>query len=162
MVVQIDVRESREMQAALLALQTVGKEVKTQVRKYTRQMVLPEWKKGLEKRAASKLDTKVLVKSSSVTVRDTNVVLKSGAKGKLKDITKPVEFGTDRDSWREYQGRSPKGKSYNVKRHTRRQLAWSRQEGRVVYPTANELIPRIASLWVQTIIKTFYENMERK
>lgn len=162
MVVRIDVSESREMQAALLALQSVGKETKAAVRKYTRPMVLQEWKKGLQNRAVSKLDTKVLVKSASAQVRDTNVVLKSGATGKLKDITKPVEFGTDRDSWREYQGRSPKGKSYKVKRHTRRQLAWHRQEGRVVYPTANDLIPRVASLWVQTIIKTFYELLERK
>lgn len=162
MVVQIDVRESRELQAALLALQTVGKEVKAQVRKWTRQVVLPEWKKGLEQRAVSRLDTKVLVKSSSVQVRDTNVVLRSGAKGKLKDITKPVEFGTDRDSWTEYQGRSPKGKPYKVKRHTKRQLAWHRREGRVVYPTANDLIPRVASLWVQTVIRTFHEHMERK
>ena len=150
------------MQAALLALKTVGKETKAQVRKYTRPMVQQEWKKGLEAKSSSKLDQKVLVKSASVTVRDTNVVLKSGAKGKLKELTKPVEFGSDRDSWREYQGRSPKGKSYKVKRHTRRQLAWHRREGRLVYPTANDLIPRIASLWVQTVIKTFYEALERK
>lgn len=162
MVVKIEVKNSREMQAALLALQTVGKDIKAQVRKYTRQMILPEWKKGLESRATSKLDSKVLVKSSSVQVRDTNVVLKSGAKGKLKDLTKAVEFGTDRDSWSEYQGKSPKGKPYKIKRHTRRQLAWHRQEGRVVYPTANDLIPRVAALWVQTIIKTFYENWDKR
>lgn len=161
MVVQIDVRQSREMQAALLALRTVPREIRAQVRKYTRQMVLPEWKKGLESRAVSRLDQKVLVKSSSAQVRDTNVVLRSGAKGKLKDITKAVEFGADREKTNSYQGRSPKGKRYPVSRRTARQLAWRREEGRVVYPTANELIPRIASLWVQTIIKTFYEALEK-
>lgn len=161
MVVQIDVRQSREMQAALLALRTVPRAIRAQVRKYTRQMVLPEWKKGLESRAVSRLDQKVLVKSSSVQVRDTNVVLRSGAKGKLKDITKAVEFGADRDKRSTYQGRSPKGKRYSVTRRTAKQLAWRREEGRVVYPTANNLIPRIASLWVQTIIKTFYEALEK-
>lgn len=162
MPIQINVRESRELQAALLALASVPREVRAQVRRHTKAMAEPEWKAGVAKRAVSKLDQKVLVATARVQVRDTNVVLRSGAVGKLKPLTKPVEFGADRDSWTTYQGRSPKGARFKVKRHTQRQLAWRRPKGRVVYPTAEELIPRFASLWVQTIIKTFYDALEGK
>jgi len=159
--IQINVRESRELQAALLAIASVPREVRAQIRRHTKAMAQPGWQEGLRQRAVSKLDDKVLVRSARVQVRDSNVVLRSGAVGKLKAITKPVEFGADRDAWTVYQGRRG-AKPFKVKRHTSRQLAWHRSGGRVVYPTAEELIPRFASLWVQTIIRTFHEALEKR
>jgi hypothetical protein len=159
--IEINIRDSRELQAAVLAIRSVPKEIRAQIRKHTKAMAEPEWKQGVASRAQSKLDHKVLVKTARVQVRDTNVVLRSGATAKLKDLTKPVEFGADREQVTSYQGRRG-SKRFNVKRHTARQMGWRRQEGRVVYPTANDLIPRFASLWVQTVIRTFYEAIERK
>lgn len=158
---QVDVRDSRELKAALLAIASVPREIRAQIRKHTKAIGQPEWQKGLARRAQSKLDTKVLVKTARVQVRDTNVVLRSGATGKLKDLTKPVEFGSDRNQWQEYEGRRG-SKRFKVRRHTARQLGWRRPEGRVVYPTASEMIPRFAALWVQTVIRTFYETWEKR
>lgn len=124
-------------------------------------MAQPEWQEGLRDRAVSRLDDKVLVRTARVQVRDTNVVLRSGAVGKLKTLTAPVEFGVSRDWVTTYQGRRG-SKRFPVTRHTVRQLPTRRPKGRVVYPTAANLIPRFASLWVQTIIRTFYEALERK
>lgn len=160
MPIEINVRESRELQAALLALKAVPREVAAAVRKYTRPMVQEAWQAGLRARAVTPLDEKVLVKTARVQVRDTNVVLRSGATGKLKDITRPVEFGADRDKVVTYDS-FRNGKRFKVTRHTKRQMSWRREGGRVVYPTAGELIPRLASLWVQTIIRTFYETLEK-
>lgn len=161
MPIQIDVRASRELQAALLAIRSVGREIRAQIRRHTKTMAAPEWQEGLAQRAVSKLDDKVLVRTARVQVRDTNVVLRSGAVGKLKTLTKPVEFGADRNQVKTYQT-SRNGTRYPVTRHTARQLAWRRPKGRVVYPTAENLIPRFASLWVQTIIRTFHEALERR
>lgn len=161
MPIQVNVRDSRELQAAVLAIASVPKDVKAQIRKQTKAMAQPEWQAGLASRAKSKLDQKVLVKTARVQVRDTNVVLRSGATGSLKDLTRPVEFGSDRDQWHEYQS-SRHGTHFKVRRHTARQMGWRRKEGRVVYPTANDLIPRFASLWVQTVIRTFHETWERR
>lgn len=161
MPIQVSARDSRELQAALLAIASVGREIKAQLRRETKGMVQPEWQEGVASRAKSKLDQKVLVKTARVQVRDTNVVLRSGATGKLKDLTRPVEFGSDREQWESYQGRRG-SKRFPVKRHTARQMAWRRQEGRVVYPTASDLIPRMVSLWVQTTIRTFHEAIEKR
>ena len=161
MPIQIDVRESRELQAALLALASVPREIRANVRRYTRAMAEPEWQAGLERRAMSTLDRKVLVQTARVQARDTNVDLRVGAVGKLKQLTKPVEFGANRDALVTYQSR--RGKStFKVTRHTRRQLPWHRAGGRVVYPTAADLIPRFASRWVQTIVRTFHEALEKR
>lgn len=162
MPIQINVRDSRELQAVILAIAGAGREIRAQLRTHTKRVIEPEWRKGLEKRASSNLDRKVLVKTSRVVVRDTNVVLRSGAVGKLKDITRAVEFGADREKVESYRGRSPKGKSYHVNRRTQRMLGWHRKDGRVVYPTASDLIPRLASLWVQTTVRTFLDTLERK
>lgn len=161
MPISIDVRDSRELQAALLAIRSVPREIRAQIRKHTKAMAQPEWQEGVASRAKSKLDHKVLVKTARVAVRDTNVVLRSGATGKLKDLTRPVEFGANRDQIEEYSGRRG-SKRFKVRRHTARQMAWRRQEGRVVYPTAENLIPRFAALWVQTVIRTFHETWERR
>lgn len=160
--IQVSARDSRELRAAVLAIASVGRKLQAQLRAQTRRVVAPEWQKGLEKRASSRLDRKVLVKTSRVQVRDTNVVLRSGAVGKLKDITRPVEFGGDRNQVETYQTRSPKGTRYKVTRHNARQLGWRRKGGRVVWPTAEDLIPRMVSLWVQTTIRTIHEAVERK
>lgn len=159
--IQISVRDSRELRAAVLAIANVGRTLQAELRKHTKRVVEPEWRKGLAERASSKLDQKVLVSSSRVQVRDTNVVLRSGAVGKLKHITRPVEFGGDRNQEHSYQGRRG-SKRFKVTRHTARQLGWRRKGGRVVWPTAEDLIPRLAALWVQTTIRTIHEAIERK
>lgn len=161
MPIQVSVRDSRELQAAVLAIRSVPKEIAKEIRKHTKAMAQPEWQKGLASRAKSRMDDKVLVRTARVQVRDTNVVLRSGATGKLKDLTRPVEFGSDREQWNEYES-SRKGTRFKVKRHTARQMAWRRKEGRVVYPTANDLIPRFAALWVQTVIRTFHETWGKR
>lgn len=161
MPIQVSAKDSRELQAALLAIASVGKEIQAQLRRHTKRVAEPEWQKGLAERASSKLDHKVLVKTARVQVRDTNVVLRSGATGKLKDITRPVEFGADRNQVKTYKGRRG-SKRFNVKRHTARQLGWRRKGGRVVWPTAEDMIPRMVSLWVQTTVRTFHEALEKR
>lgn len=161
MPIQVSARDSRELQAALLAIAGVGRAVQAQLRAQTKRVVEPEWRKGLDSRASSKLDRKVLVDSARVQVRDTNVVLRSGAVGKLRDITRPVEFGGDRNQTETYRGRRG-SKRFDVTRHTARQLGWRRKGGRVVWPTAEDLIPRLVALWVQTTIRTFHEQLEKK
>ncbi|WP_433586366.1 hypothetical protein [Microbacterium hydrocarbonoxydans] len=139
----------------------MGREIQAQLRRHTKRVAEPEWRKGLAERASSRLDQKVLVSSARVQVRDTNVVLRSGAVGKLKDITRPVEFGGDRNQETNYRGRRG-AKRFKVTRHTARQLGWRRKGGRVVWPTAEELIPRMVALWVQTTVRTFHEALEKR
>lgn len=165
----IDVYGARELQAALLGLRRAEKETQKQVRQHTRDKLLPEWKKGLAEHAETRLEHRVLVDTGRVRMSNQNVRLSSGTVGRKlsggltpKEGYGPVEFGADRATKTTYEATSRKGKRYRVTRHTRAQLRPRRPNGYVFYPTAKALIPRFAALWVQTVVRTFYEGIEGK
>ena len=165
----IDVFGSRELQAAILGLRRAEKDMQKQVRQHTREKLLPEWQKGLAERAETRLEHRVLVDTGRVKMSNQNVRLSSGTVGRKlsgglspKDGHGPVEFGADRTTTTTYDARSRKGKSYRVTRHTRAQLRARRPNGYVVYPTATALLPRFASLWVQTAVRGFHDGLEGK
>jgi hypothetical protein len=55
------------------------------------------------------------------------------------------------------------GRAYTVRnRRTQRQYQPRDRRGRVVMPAAAKVIPRLASLWVQTTVRTFYEAIEKR
>ncbi|RJT89815.1 hypothetical protein D6T64_05630 [Cryobacterium melibiosiphilum] len=110
-----------------------------------------------------------MVRTARVQVSDQNIKLKSGSLTKKLSGGLPVsegapvaEFGTKQDKKTTYARKSKGGGSHQVTRRTRHAFKPLNRKGYVVYPAAAEMIPRIASLWVQTTIRTFYEALERK
>jgi hypothetical protein len=165
---RISVKNSRELQGTIAALKTMPAELSKWIRQVTKAEMQPEWKRGLAEHARTRLDHRVLVDTARMAVSNQNVSLKSASVGRsLSGGLQPkvdyaaVEFGVDRSAVTTYEATSRKGKRYKVTRHTRRQLPPRIRNGRVVYPTASDLIPRLASLWVQTTVKTFYQVWEK-
>lgn len=165
----IDVYESRELQAAILGLRRAEKEIQADVRKYTRQLLLPEWQKGLAERAESRLEHRVLVETGRIKMSNQNVRMSSATVGRKlsgglnpKTQSAAVEFGADRSKITTYEARSRKGTVFKVTRHTSAQLRPRRRGGYVVYPTAKAMVPRFASLWVQTVVRRFRDALEGK
>lgn len=166
---RIDAAASRELQAVILALKQADKEVQKQVRTHTRGSILPEWQKGIREHADTRMEHRVLADTARVTVSNQNVKLKAGGLQKrlsggarASEIYAPTEFGTNREHTASYSATSRKGKRYNVTRHTRRQFKPMNRKGYAVYPTAADLIPRFAALWVQTTVRTMHEIFERR
>lgn len=167
---RIDAASSRELQAVIISLKGAEKEVQAQVRKQTRGSIMPEWQKGIREHADTRMEHRVLADTARVTVSNQNVKLKAGGLqkklsggGRAVEIYAPTEFGTDRNHTMTYTATSRKGKRYDVRnRHTRRQFKPLNRKGYAVYPTAADLIPRFASLWVQTTVRTMHEIFERK
>lgn len=169
MVLGIDVYGSRELQATILSIRRADREVKKQIRTQTREKLLPEWQKALAERAETRLEHRVLVDTGRIKMSDQNVRMSSATVGrKLSGGLNPkvqasaVEFGADRGQKTTYEAVSRKGKRYKVTRRTRSQLRPYRQSGYVVFPAAKAMIPRFASLWVQTTVRTLHEAFERK
>ena len=139
------------------------------IRTYTRNEITPDWQSDLSKRAQLPEDMPVLVDTARTRVSDNGVVLTSATVGKkLSGGLKPsvnwagYEFGGDHAKRLSYARTTRKGKEQWINgRHTQRQLAMRTRNGRVVYPTAHKEIPRYASLWVQTVKRTFFELWER-
>lgn len=167
---KISANSSREIRATVQGLKLFPNEYRKWLRGETQKMALPAWNEELGKRSASNVQRRVLVSTARVSVSDQNVMLKSATVGrslngpgsKPSDLAAAEEFGGDRAKVTTYRTRSSKGKTYNVTRHTQRQLPTRRRGGYVVYPAASEIIPRVASLWVQTFVRTIYEAIERK
>jgi hypothetical protein len=167
---QVDARTSRELQAIVLALDQTDKVIASQIRKQTRKSIIPEWKRGLAEHAETRVQHRVLVDNAAATVTNMTVKLTTATKGKpLRGGLNPrqtagvYEFGTlDRERRREFWTNSRNGNPYKVKRRTNRQLPSFRRKGHVFYPTANQLIPRVLSLWAQTTVRTLAEALEGK
>jgi hypothetical protein len=134
----------------------LDRELAKQIRSASKAVIDPIWKRAVGERISSRLETRVLGNTARVAISDQNVMLKSAAIGKsMSGGGKPaelyhnVEFGADR-------AHVTRG------RHTRRQFRPRNLRGYVVYPAAANIIPRIASLWAATTIRTLHELLERK
>ncbi|NYD65985.1 hypothetical protein [Agromyces atrinae] len=160
----IDARASREIQATLFAIKLAAKDVRKQIRVHTKAMIGPEWAKAVNEAAKSPLDKRI-ARTSTVAVADRGVTLRMGTKGFLKnstridEIVKENEFGASREGESTYRSRRGSAR-FEVTRHTQRQLPPKYRKGRVAYPSAARLIPRLASLWVQTTVRTFHDAIE--
>lgn len=155
---RLDARRSPALTALIQVLATIPNEVAKEVRKHSKSVIVPEWKKGLAERApGERIFHDRLVSPSTAYVSDRNVKLIGGANGKFPRET---EFGAYREEFTEYTGRR-KGKSFPVRRRTQRQFWHFTKPGRVVWPTASDLIPRIFALWAQTTIRTVHESIEK-
>jgi hypothetical protein len=99
----IDINNSKELQAAVLGLRRAERQIQANVRKYTRELLLPEWQKGLAERAETRLEHRVLVKSGRIKMSNQNVRMSSATVGrKLSGGLNPktdyfaAEFGANR------------------------------------------------------------------
>ncbi len=163
----IDVGSSRELQALILSVRQANKEMQGQIRKHTKAMITPEWRKALAENALTKVDHIVLVNTARVTVSNQNVTMKSGGLAKklsggarAYEIAPQTEFGAPLRTIK-YTGRRG-AKSFPVSRLSGPQFRHENKRGWVVYPAAAAIMPRLAALWVQTAVRTFAEALETK
>lgn len=138
-------------------------ETKRQIGKATKSAALPIWRESTRAQAFTRMQAR-LAESATVSVTAQNVFLRVGSKGTLssgtplKVLAKAIEFGADPETV--IHVTSPKGKSY--KRKLGRRFRLPRSRGYVAHPAAADgAIRRIASLWVQTAIRTLHEQVER-
>lgn len=164
---RISVYSSRELQGLIARLKTADRETRKAIRQATRTAALPIWQESLRGHATTRLEVRVLVNTGRVRLSDQNVTLTSATIGRrLSGGLDPkvdyheVEFGAvDREKYRRYEA-SRNGRYYWVKRRTLRQFKERQTTGHVVYPAAAAAIPRLASLWVQTAVRTMHEVIE--
>lgn len=165
---RIDANSDRKIQALLLGIRQANREVQREIRQRTKPMLESEWRRTLAQEAMTRMEHRVLVETSRVQVSNQNVKLKSaGLKRRLRGGLVPVwhwrsvELGTDPDRTHTYQSRRGNTKFTVHDRHTTRQFSPRMKGGRVVYPSAAQIIPRLAALWTQTTVRTFYEALEK-
>lgn len=154
------VTKSEALSAAVGVMATMPREAAKATRQYSKAVIEPEWRKGLARRAPERIFHTRLVDTSSALVSDRGVRLMSGS-DRASNFTRETEFGAYREDFNTYTRRSKNGGRHRVTRRTQRQFWHYTKKGHTVYPTASDMIPRIAALWVQTIYRTVHETLEK-
>jgi len=166
---RLDVKKSPELLATIYAIRSLDKTIAKMTRQETKRIAAPEWTKALAERADTRLEHRVIVDTSVITVSNQNVRIQSASKGRAlsgglapKADYPAVEFGADQTRTTTYRRRSPKGKVHTVTRHATHALKPRTAKGYVFFPAAREMIPRLAALWVQTTVRTIATAFEGK
>jgi hypothetical protein len=167
---RISVFESRELQGVILALKGMDKDIAKQIRQQTKAVVSKVWEDSVAANISTRLESRAFGNTARVAVSNQNITLSVASVGKplsggLNPRSKAhvVEFGADRSTVVSYEARSARGTNYTVnQRRTRAMLREKNKKGYVFYPTVREVIPRIASLWIQTTVRAFHEAIEKR
>jgi hypothetical protein len=165
---RLDVKKSRELQAAIFAIRSLDSTLAKFIRQQTKRIAQPEWMRALLRRASTVLEMRVLSQTAVVTVSNQNVRVQSASKGRpLSGGLNPkvdypaVEFGVT-PKRTTYERVSPKGNRHRVTRTTGTAMKSRNAKGYVFYPAAREMVPRLAALWVQTVVRTIATAFEGK
>lgn len=144
---RISVFAAPQLAAAILGLKNLERTTRTETRKAVRQSALPIWRSELERSAATPLQQAVLVSTGRVAVSDQNVTLRSAhLSRRLSGGGKPVDLAA--------------GAEFGSKHHP--QFGTRNRKGKVAYPAAARAIPRLAALYVQTIVRSMHDALEGK
>ncbi|WP_022899131.1 hypothetical protein [Humibacter albus] len=167
--VSISTKTTEALDATVKGLQIIDKTMQQRIRQATRELATPEWKEAVNAHLqGNPLQTRVLGDTAKLNVSNQNVMLTSGASSRRMkggatpaELARNEEFGANRNRLTAYRRRTKHG-TQKVLRHTTHELMPLRRNGWTVYPAAADIIPRIASLWVQTFMRTVYEAFEGK
>lgn len=163
----IQVRGDDRLRATALVMRELERPLVNEINRQTRATLNPLWQGLVEVHATSPQDSRILGKGARIKPGNPPVAQAATSRRALKGGLVPnqdyaaFEFGANREATRTYTRRSKNGGSHKVTRHTRKQLPPRIRKGRVVMPAFATFAPRAVSLWVQTVVRTVYEGLER-
>lgn len=163
----LSVQGSKALQAAVLGMKGARRDIKSEINKRTRTVLTPVWKYEVEQRARTALDRRVIGSGVRVKAGNPPAALAAQSKRRLPGGMVPVEqwagleFGSNRGKVTTYTRRTRKSGRVSVTRHTARQMPARSPKGRVAYRALRDVAPRMASLWVQTIVQVFSKGAEK-
>lgn len=157
----LDVRGSRELQAALLTIRTAERELRLDINKEARSEISSAWRESVLGFAESRTDVRILAQGARAQVGTRQVSLKAATsnrplRGGLipSKMWQAQEFGM-RNYKKTITTTSRLGNKYQVTRTIGRQFPGRQRNGRVVFNAASLVVTRLVSIWVRTIVRKF-------
>lgn len=157
----LDVRQSPELQAALLAIKGAERSLRLDINREARSRVNPVWREALAARATRSLDQAIITKGARVTVGSDRITLNAATSGKeLRGGLEPSsqwqaeEFGMH-NRLAEIRTHSPLGKAYTVRKVIGRQFPGRQKAGRVAFNAASVTGTKIVVIWLETVVDEF-------
>lgn len=166
----LSVRGDDRLAAVVLAVKAAPKHVRKAVTDDTKATMGPVWVAAVNDRARTRTDQAVIAKGARVKGGNPPVAVAASSTRRLSGGLIPAdqwggfEFGAsvNRDAFTTYDTRSRGGTPYRVKRRTRRQLPTGTRSGRVAYPAFAEVAPRVVALWVQSVVRAYWQAFDGK
>lgn len=147
-----------------LVMREVPTGVKRQISAQTKKAAKPIWLDEVRSRTSTRIQTRVILETSDVSVTARNVTLKVTGRGVLAKTGTPrvklltaAEHGINPTA--RIRTKSRKGTKY--KRAAGATFGANNRAGYVAGPSASNSIPRLASLWVQTAVREIHEAIEK-
>ena len=149
----LDARAVREVRALAAEFKNADRETQKAIRRATT-TVSPLLKDAALRRAHDPVSRKIAA-SGKVTPSRKGLKAVFGASGKhgsarLSELTRPWEFGGNRDRYDTYRR-----KGHRVKRRTQKQIPPKASNGRFIYPAVATAAPRIVGAWVRAVVEVF-------
>lgn len=149
-----------ELRAAVLAMRRADKYIRSDVSGRLRATMGPEWREQVTQHlsGAGRMEARMLLPGTRIKAGNPPALVAASSSRRVGNGLVPnrhaagYEFGAA-DSTRAM--RSKKGKRYT--RHVMRHLPARNPRGRVVYPAAARFLPRVASFWVQSVVRAFMD-----
>lgn len=163
----ISVNDSRELQAAVLAMKAADRELRNDINRATVRVMGPVWKQVVGANATRHADMQMIAVGARVKGGNPPVAMAANSsrmvgRQRPRDAWAGYEFGANRNAYSKYTRKSPKGTVHQVERRTMRHLPSRTRRGRVAHPAFADIAPRLVSLWVQLIVKKYSDAAEGK
>ncbi|KZE91179.1 hypothetical protein [Microbacterium sp. TNHR37B] len=157
----LDVRQSRELQATVLALRQADRGIRLSINRSSRTRLRPIWQQELARRARTRMEQRVIAAGARATASDRGVsVMAATSRRPLAGGLVPadewagVEFGARTQVVRVRQ-RSRRGRTYTRPLTINRQFRSRRPHGMIAFDAASEVGTRIVALWVKGVVDEF-------
>lgn len=166
MPVGIDVGDApAQLRAAVLAMKRADSTIRRDISARMRQTMNPAWRSEVTQHltGAGRMEARMLTPGVRIAAGNPPRLVAASSRRKVGNGLVPdanaagFEFGAS-DAVRRVKNRQ--GHSYQ--RHVMRHLPGRNRRGRVVYPAAARILPRVASYWVQSVVRAFMDAAEGK
>ncbi|QEO08887.1 hypothetical protein [Protaetiibacter larvae] len=157
----LDVRRSRELQAALLSIKAAEREVRLNINKRARTELRPVWTEALLGHALTRLEVRAIVPGARIAVGARNIRAYAATstrplRGGLVPAINfaPIEWGA-KERKRKLERTSRLGRRHTATITVGRQFRPRTREGYIASPAAASVIHRAIAGWVGVIVDEF-------
>lgn len=145
------------MTAAATAIKAVDRTTKTQVARALRGVGPEIWNGTAVSRLTRTAMDRAVFNGTRFKASSSSLTLEAATAPTIPVDPRAVEFGDPSKTFTTY-----KRQGHSVTRRTQEQLPGPIRKGRVVHPAFKAAIPRVMSLYVQTVVRSIQEALEGK
>lgn len=151
------------LRASVLAVKAATRDIRTDINRNMRGTMNPVWRNRVTAGAHGGMEARMLTPGTRIAAGNPPALVAASGNRRIgrglsaNRHAAGWEFGASDGVRSQSSGRGP-NKTYT--RHVMRHLPARNRKGRVVYPAAAEVLPRIASFWAQSVIRAFMDAVE--